>query len=1276
VGEDVLVVNNGSLTTHNIRSYGIMATSGGGGGGNGGFSVAGSLSVSPKKSMSVDVSVGGAGGPGNTGGDVTVLNRGRIETFEENSHSVFAQSVGGKGGNGGFSVAGAGAFGGDNLNIAVSVGGSGGASSTGGKVTVTNEQDIVTHEGESYGVFAQSIGGGGGNGGASFAASATFYEGVKKEAKNVNLDFAFGGSGGSGNEGGEVTVNNDGLIHTMGINAHGIFAQSIGGGGGQGGSARTMSLIASPCLGFGPAEIRKYRNPLKRGRCAGSAGSFNLSLGGEGDKGGHGGAVTITNTRDITTEGVDSHGIWAQSVGAGGGSGGEAAHGWFGVPLPGLDAPPPYQNLSLSIGGSAGASGHGGGIEIRHQSGKISTAGDGSFGIYAQSVGGGGGQGGHGVPDLLGTVAFGGKGGSSGNGGAVTVNLGSETETSDIETSGNDAHGIYAQSVGGGGGLAGNIKRGLAAIGLNFGIGVGITKNGGNAGDGGEVTVTSFGNITTKGQASMGIFAQSVGGGGGLTGEPGTGFAIVGSAGGNGTAKKVTVNHTGNITTGIAGRNDAMVDQLAGIDDTHVALLQENGIQTIGDLSVIPMPDLLAIDGIDDSTALEIASQASRFMRQGDNSHGIFVQSGGGVQHDVDILDAQGNKVGVLPGSVSRGGDVEVSVDGNVTAYGTDANGIYVNSQGGSGNGDIDVTVKGIVQGGSGSSVGINIQAGANNVLKISADTGTVKTAEGLMGLAIMGTGGHETVNNAGTVTGLVDLGTGSNAFNNLEGGRLNAGGTVDLGAGNPLNNHGRLSPGGADQVMTTSITGNLVQTSSGSFVTDLDLKNKQADRINVSGVSALDGTIEINRVNSGLAVPGTSQLTILSSAGDVSDRSGLELAYAKSAVTSYELLYPDEKEVVLSYVVDYDAPGKRGVFNRNRSAFGKYVNAVQKAGGSPDFAPLAAELLSLPDSASLGRAYDQLIPESLGSLATETTAASVVFNNAMHSCRQQGGEYRFVREGECRWMRVDGVTRDQDDTSRNPGYQLDAFSIAGGMQHEIAADIHLGYGVSFQHADLDASLTDSDGNQIAGGIILKRRYNATMVSGSVSAGYGWYDTERDVGLPGPGVSARSDQEIFFGSIHGRVSRDFQQGANRYIRPLVDLGVTQVHRKGFNEKGAGAANLEVDSDDDTLVTLQPAIEFGGEFRRDSGTLVRPYARIGATRYLTDNKRQVTAGLEGAPDNVAPFTIETESDRTYADLSLGVDVIKRKGTNARVEYTGQFSDDSSSHAAAVKLYIPF
>lgn len=144
-----------------------------------------------------------------------------------------------------------------------------------------------------------------------------------------------------------------------------------------------------------------------------------------------------------------------------------------------------------------------------------------------------------------------------------------------------------------------------------------------------------------------------------------------------------------------------------------------------------------------------------------------------------------------------------------------------------------------------------------------------------------------------------------------------------------------------------------------------------------------------------------------------------------------------------------------------------------------------------------------------------------------------------------------------------------------------------------------------------------------------------------------------------------------------YVRPMLGLGVSYVKRNGYTENGAGAANLHVAKEHETFVSLQPALEFGGEFGiGGKGTLLRHFVRVGLTHFLGNNEQHVTASLEGAPAGVEPFTVITRSDRTYGDLALGMDVLIKGGTTVRLEYNGQFSANSTTNAIGIKFAMPF
>ena len=134
------------------------------------------------------------------------------------------------------------------------------------------------------------------------------------------VGIGLGGSGGDGGDGGEVnlTVRNNVITGVMsstdsligpdgaptsrtGHNSAGVVAQSLGGGGGNGGFNVTAGVAGS-------------------GKVAGSVG---IGLGGDGAKGGNSeSAVNLDMIGNITTSGDYAGGLIAQSVGGGGGNGG------------------------------------------------------------------------------------------------------------------------------------------------------------------------------------------------------------------------------------------------------------------------------------------------------------------------------------------------------------------------------------------------------------------------------------------------------------------------------------------------------------------------------------------------------------------------------------------------------------------------------------------------------------------------------------------------------------------------------------------------------------------------------------------------------------------------------------------------------------------------------------------------------------------------------------------------------------------------------------------
>ena len=313
--------------------------------------------------------------------------------------------------------------------------------------------------------------------------AGTLILGVTSSSSSSTMDIdsaiAVGGSGGSGGDAGTVEVDNYGDISVSGEAARGIFAQSVGGGGGSGGDSSAYMFIK---LLSSDEEDDSSETTIK----------LNVSIGGSGGAGGDSDAVTVTNTETITTRGTAGYGIFAQAVGGGGGNGGDAASS--------LDAF--VEELEAAAGASDSDASRSAFLKFVYTSKDIyEDLYDAYVASKSASI--------VGLAKALTRYGFdiGGSGGAAGEGREVTV-----TNSGDIITLGDSATAIFAQSVGGGGGsggdASGEVRTDLTVGGLGSG-----------GGDGGMVTVEHSGTITTIGQGAMGIFAQSVGGGGGVGGD-------------------------------------------------------------------------------------------------------------------------------------------------------------------------------------------------------------------------------------------------------------------------------------------------------------------------------------------------------------------------------------------------------------------------------------------------------------------------------------------------------------------------------------------------------------------------------------------------------------------------------------------------------------------------------------------------------------------------------------------------------------------------------------
>jgi hypothetical protein len=1414
---DVQAVNNGELLTSGSDAWGMLAQSVSGGGGNGGSSASDSFLVALPEvpSLDINVSVGGSGGGGAASGNVTANNSGIIMTAGADAHGLLAQSIAGGGGNGGDASALTIAAGkGTNIIISAAVGGSGGAGGAAGNVTVDNAATgtVWTLGDSADGIFAQSVGGGGGSGGVG-KETDKFLGGNSKSSGSVSL--ALGGTGGTGGTGGAVVVTNEGNIMTMGDSSNGIFAQSVGGGGGvmsggttkdsagkqsqnettSGGSAddavggnvtatnnatiltyggdaagiyaqsvgggggksgstttsglptgnislsnylasstALKSLTASYAgvqawspLGWQPTslwQMEAWANDYLAYAAAnsptpvsptGGTLAMTLALGGGStgaSTGGDGGTVVATNNFDIETRGPASPGVFAQSIGAGGGQ-----NGATNVNQIKLSSGSNSGTVTITQGGTSDNNGNGGSVTINNNA-AINTTGDASFGAFAQSVGGGGGETIATGSGLAGsstpvTIVLGGSFGTDGNGGMVTVNQVSGGHPAAITTTGNDAVGIVAQSVGGSGGNAvvmqtvatttdptrgtyagysqGAVDELVDPTGTQNSVTVGGNQTwndktktedtciGGNyvyaaCGTGGTATVNTSGgsSLTTTGRNAHGILAQSIGGGGGwivgLT-EASDPFDKPSSYGAGGAVNLTlggTISTTGDGAYGVLAQSVGAGgvlggDLAAGTTTAQFSHSQYNGLS-------------YARWGSGGNVTINNTGSISTI---GDNAHAIFAQSvggGGGLY---------ATKSGMLMGTAGGEGDsgvITITNSGTVQATGSGSSAIYVDTQGNSGKSLVAITnTSGATIMGNISAPAIVLAGGNTNGDGQVSNYGTINA---LGGTAIAATSTSLSFANAtnyagGAIYGDMNIGV---LGNSGKGGTFdNQGywGTSGNTTGNVINS-GTLEIGGgnfgiANANLTSNINGNLTNT--GTIKTNIDFYNRTANHLAVTGAANWN-----NGSNLYIAPISLMPATYIAVVDAVDFQNNAPSTPVVDPGGNYLFNYAALASQS-ALMVSADAVGHFAVTASQANLSPSLVNEALyldrnwTTSMSPSLAQTYASLASVSNSGQYVTALTNIADEGSQAASVAHVVASNTFVERMNSCPrfEEGG--LFQREHECVWGRVIANSTDRDAGGDSAGYHQNGQVFQLGGQKEIDSDWFVGGSVSSDHSNLDTkSASDSiNGSGWTAGALVKHQMGDWLVSAALEGGEMSYKSTREAHLAGLGGTARASFDVSHWGLHSRISRQFAFDS-WYLKPYMDLHATHIDSDGYTEKGAGNLNLHMAGSDSHVFGASPMVEAGTRFAFTNGMALQVYAGLGGTFY-SQSKLGADMQLADAPGPVY-FHMTSDLPQDRVKSVAGLDLKANKDVDIRLEYQGEFANHFESNTGAVKLTYKF
>ncbi|HTJ62973.1 MAG TPA: hypothetical protein VL899_04110 [Alphaproteobacteria bacterium] len=1329
--------NGGLITTNGQGSTAILVQSIGGGGGAGGDSSAAAavIGYDPSTFLGGDAgesyaitgtfTVGGNGGNGGNGGAVqvvlggTILGDGTIcqdgtgcstagtaatsvVTYGDFADGVKAQSIGGGGGDAGFGAGNTQAFGtGQTLSLSIGLGSKGGTGGIGGDVTVDlfSGSGIATYGSGAVGILAQSIGGGGGasqGGSVSFAVTGNT-EDDQSYKPGVNL--GLGETGGTGNTGGTVTVAAAAPIATQGGDATGILVQSVGGGGGLGGSSGADASADNPFVGALAARegVDNFGSFLQQEAGKGTLptidATFSYSIGGNGGTGGDGGTVSVDLSAPITTKGDWANGIVAQSIGGGGGKAGSAvATGTGGLPEITI-------NLDYAVGGTGGAGGDGGNVTIILDQGNtgIATSGYAATGIVAQSVGGGGGIAADGSDSATGLISVGGSsggsGGAGGQGGTVTLNF-FNTNGTTITTAGDAADGIVLQSIGGGGGLAGSGSSAFVSAFRLSGSTDTLSAGGGSgaSGDGGAVTLIETGSayssanivdLSTHGNYAFGILAQSIGGGGGLvTVQPSAETTTIqlggsGATGNGGQVQVVATNFT--IDTDGVAAHGIVAQSIGG----------GGGVVRVADSSVTSASLTTGLNGYGQGLTQGNGGSVYVFIGgtgsinvTGAGAIGILAQSigaGGGLIIDGGAMFAGSSQdAGFNCGNCGSGGAVSVLVGGNVSATGQNGIGIFAQSAGYGQNGPVQVTFDApvTVTGGSGTAAqpgqagaaGVVFDGQSNQLTIISG--ATVTTASGTAGTAILAPANTLTVTNSGTITGSIWGLAGSGDAAEIAGGKASAAVGLDnrgvLNAGGVLQgdviNRGVINVGMPGAITTTHITGDFTQTDSGRLTVVVDSLKKSASRVLIDGTASIGGTIVPNVVS---LLPGSLPVV---TAG--------HLAVASADGQDSLLFHWDAKRsgntLTLTPRPDFTPDGVS--LTASQASFADHLSRLW-SDADPAFATHFAALSRIGDGREYRREMDEYSSKDIHAQSIALINASDTILGSSMECPYFAQESETHDGANCVWTGASGQWSNQSTTGDIQGYQVTSAGPRVGAQHAVAPGWTLGG--SFAYGQTSSRMEGGSfgsGETFDGSLTVKHDMGPWLFAGSVGMAYGSYEANRRVNLVDATHTLRSDPSVFLTG--GRLLAAYKFAAGDwYVRPYGGLDVIYTHLDGVKELGGSPYALDLQDSDKTTATLSLMVEFGSQLEVDEQSTLRPYAAFGFS-YTPDNTRTFDAHFVSETSDHGTFRDYIDSPDALGKIDLGIRFYRADGLELKAGYSADVGGSFVSQSASAQLSYRF
>lgn len=562
------------------------------------------------------------------------------------------------------------------------------------------------------------------------------------------------------------------------------------------------------------------------------------------------------------------------------------------------------------------------------------------------------------------------------------------------------------------------------------------------------------------------------------------------------------------------------------------------------------------------------------------------------------------------------------------------------------------------------------------------------------------------TVSSGATLTLAGTLDTGAGAFSNsgilsFSGGTLTSTGLISLGGilntgtggtitgdgtdGNPVTFSGSITNSGSNTVLTINddltinngVTINAIVTSGGA-----------ASRIDVTGAGSVvndsAGGITVNLMEDGSTTPADGDtFTLISSSNGGIDSSNYTLA-DEFLFISFDFSASDANTLIATA-------------NRTELASLATSNSSKSVAAALDNGTISADLNAILSSFTTNAEFEDLLETQSGVVTTGTvnavgSAASQITDVVRGRISRVGGanistlsedgvliassEAVPVKSTTNReyWIEAAAGFGSVSGDSNAQGSEHSTYGLAFGAEQNFSSSFRAGLfgAVSYTGSDVDGLEDDSKTIAYRGGLYTGLDLSQNWhFSGSVSGAFIDYDTSRST-VSGE-AKAEFDGYGAFANVEVAYDYQFADNISAALSPYIGLDGSVIQHNDYDETGAGALNMSVDSNRVEKLSSNLGLQFTGEQKgKDLTSAI--VARVGWAHEFLDQSASQSSRFISSP--TVSFTSNgPEVARDSAKIGLA---LSAKANDANylfyAKYDGEISRDLETHlfAAGIKF----